>query len=123
MIEPNTIVVVSILRIVCGVFFIPHVIGKITQRQAAIDFFTLAGLKPVESFLNIALTLDLLLGVGLISGKITKYLPWIAMVYLLVCAAAVIRVERKWLWHIGGCEYPVFWAICCGLVGYSQWAP
>jgi len=123
MIEPNTIKIISFLSLVCGIFFIPHVIGKINQRQAAINFFTLAGLRPVKLFLNVALTLDLLLGVGLITRQLPKYLPWIAMVYLLVCAAAVIRVERKWLWHIGGCEYPVFWAICCGLVGYAQWAP
>jgi hypothetical protein len=22
----------------------------------------------------------------------------------------------KWLWNIGGCEYPLFWAICCAVV-------
>jgi len=120
MIEVKTIAVASILRIMCGLFFFPHVIGKISQRQAAIDFFTVVGFRPVGLFVNIALILDLLLGVGLITGQLQKYIPWIAMVYLLICAAAVIRVERKWLWHIGGCEYPVFWAICCGLVGYAQ---
>jgi hypothetical protein len=27
-------------------------------------------------------------------------------------------VSRKWLWHIGGSEWPVFWALCCAVVGY-----
>ena len=28
-----------------------------------------------------------------------------------------INVSRKWLWHIGGSEWPVFWALCCAVVG------
>ncbi len=120
MTEPSLATMTLCLRTICGLFFIPHVIGKIIQRDAALNFFTLAGFRPVVLFANLALILDLALGTGLVLGLLPHFLPWLAMAYLLICAGAVIRVERKWLWHIGGCEYPVFWAACCGLVGYAQ---
>jgi len=37
---------------------------------------------------------------------------------LLIAAAVNFSVSRKWLWHIGGSEWPVFWALCCAVVGY-----
>jgi hypothetical protein len=45
---------------------------------------------------------------------------WAACLYLLVAGAAVLKVAKKWLWHIGGCEFPIFWAICCGVVAASN---
>jgi hypothetical protein len=36
---------------------------------------------------------------------------------MFVATWAAWRVSnRKWLWNIGGCEYPLFWAICCVVV-------
>ena len=38
----------NILRIACAVFFIPHIIGKITV-PATLEFFVKAGFKPTIS--------------------------------------------------------------------------
>jgi hypothetical protein len=38
-------------------------------------------------------------------------------VFLCVAAWATWRYSGgKWLWQIGGYEYPLFWAICCVVV-------
>ncbi len=37
----------NILRIICALFFIPHIIGKITV-PATLDFFVEAGFKPPQ---------------------------------------------------------------------------
>ena len=37
-----------------------------------------------------------------------------ACAFLLAAAVTVWRYSKgKWLWNIGGCEYCLFWAICC----------
>jgi hypothetical protein len=41
---------------------------------------------------------------------------WASCVYLLIASAAVLKVTKKWLWHFGGCEYPLFWALCCAVL-------
>jgi putative oxidoreductase len=57
------------------------------------------------------------LAAGLILGVFTTYIAAIAALHLAVAAVAVYRVaDGKWLWNIGGYEYPVFWAICCVVV-------
>jgi putative oxidoreductase len=47
------------------------------------------------------------------------YLPYVRAIAASssVAAASVYRVSGgKWLWNIGGIEYPVFWAIACAAV-------
>jgi putative oxidoreductase len=36
----------NILRIICGLFFIPHMIGKYSEREFTMGFFKNAGLNP-----------------------------------------------------------------------------
>ena len=43
----------NILRIICGAFFIPHIIGKITV-PATLEFFVAAGFKPPANWMYIA---------------------------------------------------------------------
>ena len=43
----------NILRIACAVFFIPHIIGKITV-PATLEFFVKAGFKPPATWMYIA---------------------------------------------------------------------
>jgi putative oxidoreductase len=107
------------LRIICGFFFIPHAIGKFTARHAAFGFFHAAGFRPAPPFAYFAVVLELVLATLLIAGWYLRPVAWVAAIYLFIAAAAVIRVERKWLWHISGCEYPIFWGLCCGIVAAS----
>jgi putative oxidoreductase len=110
----------NVLRVLCGFCFIPHAIGKFTARDASFAFFSAAGFRPPALFAYLSMTLEVSVGILLVLGVAVKPAALVACVYLLVAAGAVIKVEKKWLWHIGGCEYPVFWAVCCGLVLLSS---
>ncbi|MDE2166951.1 MAG: DoxX family protein [Alphaproteobacteria bacterium] len=106
----------NILRIICGAFFIPHAYGKFFV-PAALDFFVAAKFRPPALWMYLACVIEVVLAVGLILGIFTTYLGAAAAIYLAVAAIAVYRVANgKWLWNIGGYEYPVFWAICCAVV-------
>jgi putative oxidoreductase len=93
----------NILRIICGAFFIPHIVGKITV-PATLEFFVAAGFKPPATWMYIAGAIESVLAVCLILGLYTVY------------AAATYKVKNCWIWVIGGVEYCVFWAICCLVV-------
>lgn len=109
----------TVLRIACGVFLVPHALGKFLARDAAIGFLTRAGFRPVKAFVVPAAAIELALAALLTTGVGAPLPAWLACAYLLIAAAAVIRVEKAWLWHLGGCEYPVFWAMCCALAAYA----
>jgi putative oxidoreductase len=110
----------NILRIICGAFFIPHIIGKITV-PATLEFFVKAGFKPPATWMYIAGAIETVLTIGLIFGIYTPYVAFIAFVHLLVAAVATYKVTNCWIWVIGGVEYCIFWALCCLVVSMHYW--
>ncbi len=107
----------NILRIMCGAFFIPHIYGKHFEREFTLGFFTKAGFKPPETWINIALVIEVALAIGLILGIFTTFVAWVAAIHMTVAAAATYRVSNgRWFWNLGGYEYNVFWTLCCVVV-------
>jgi len=106
----------DVLRLTCGFFFLPHIVGKITAREASLAFFQAARLRPAGAWRWAALLIESALAILLLFDLYAHAAAWAACVYLLIAAAAAFKVSRKWLWHIGGGEFPLFWAICCALV-------
>jgi uncharacterized membrane protein YphA (DoxX/SURF4 family) len=106
-----------VLRVICGIFFLPHAIGKFTAQEASFGFFRAAGFRPAQPYAYAAMIIEVILATLLIFGCCVRPAALLACIYLLIAAGAVFKVSKKWLWHIGGGEFPVFWAICCGIVG------
>ena len=106
----------NILRIICGAFFIPHIYAKFVVPEA-LGLFKAAGFKPAKTWMYISCVIEIVLAIALILGVYTTIAGAVGAVHLLVAAAAVWKVTGgKWLWNIGGYEYCLFWAICCGVV-------
>ena len=110
----------NILRIICGAFFIPHIIGKITV-PATLEFFVKAGFRPAATSMYIALVIETVLCVGLVLGIFTQYVAAIAFVHLLVAATATYKVTECWIWVIGGVEYCAFWMLSCVALAVLTW--
>ncbi len=107
----------NVLRIICGAFLIPHSFGKITAWDYSSGFFEKAGFRPPRVWLYVTLVFEAVLAVALILGIYTAYAAMVCVAFMAIAAAAVLRVSRgKWLWNLGGCEYPVFWGICAAAV-------
>ncbi|HEY2759049.1 MAG TPA: DoxX family protein [Pseudolabrys sp.] len=105
----------NLLRIICGAFFIPHIVGKVTV-PATLKFFTEVGFKPPAAWMGLAGAIEVVLSIGLIFGLYTSYIAAIAFIHLLVAAAAMYKLNRCWIWVIGGVEFCIFWALCCLVV-------
>jgi len=107
---------INILRLICGLFFIPHIYAKFFVPEA-LGFFVAAKFNPPKTWMYVACVIEIIISIGLIFAILPFYAGALGFIHLLVAAAAVWRVTSgKWLWNIGGYEYCVFWALCCLVV-------
>lgn len=109
------------LRIICGLFFVPHIAAKIYARPVTLGFFQAAGYRPAAFFMYLALIVETIVSAFLILGLFLPYTAWVAAIFMAVAAASVLKVSKgKWLWNLGGCEYLVFWVAACGIVALNS---
>ena len=109
------------LRILCGVWFIPHVMGKILNFDlAAANTFARAGLRPARFFVGATIVLEIAAGLGLVLNIQPKIAAALAVIVLGGAAYAVVKINGfNWRWQKQGPEYMIFWAATCVL---SVWA-
>jgi putative oxidoreductase len=113
---------VNILRLICGLFFIPHIYAKFFVPEA-LGFFVAAKFRPPAAWMYTACVIETFLAIGLIFAIVPVLAGALGFMHLLVAGGAVWKVTKgKWLWNIGGYEYCLFWAICCLIVAmhYSK---
>src|SRR3954468_2533282 len=66
----------NIIRIICGLFLFPHVLGKFaagTVSAGTVGFFAKAGFHPPEAWVWIAAIAETAAGVALVLGICTRY--------------------------------------------------
>ena len=105
----------NLLRIICAVFLVPHIIAKFTV-PAALKFYVDVGFKPPASWMYLSGAIETVLTIALFFDIYTAFFGFIGFIHLMVAAAATYKLTRKWVWVIGGIEYCVFWALCCLVV-------
>ncbi|TIR53477.1 MAG: DoxX family protein, partial [Mesorhizobium sp.] len=81
------------LRILCGVWFLPHLIGKVRNFDKAPVTFEKAGLKPGKAFLVLTIVLEVLAALGMIFNVYSKAATGCAIVVLLGAAYAVVKIN------------------------------
>lgn len=107
----------TLLRIVCGAFFIPHSVGKISEWEFSVGFFTKAGFPRPAWWTVAALIFEALVAACLLLGVFIRPAAILGAAFLAVAALACYRVSgRRWYWNFGGAEYCSFWALCCVIV-------
>jgi putative oxidoreductase len=107
----------NILRIVCGLFFIPLLLVKFQNQDFVKGFMAKVGLNPPIAWLYGAFVVEIIATIGLVFGIYTTYVATLAGVFLVVAAWSSYKYsEGKWIWNFGGGEYPLFWGICCFVV-------
>ena len=109
-----------ILRILCGLFLLPHLYTKSMNFNFMLGIYKEWQLNPPKTWLMASLTTEIICAPLLILGIWTKYAAILCAIFLLVATWAAWRNSKgKWLWNIGGCEYPFFWAIACIVVALA----
>lgn len=111
---------VVILRLICGLFFIPHIVGKFTE-PATLNFFKAAKFNPPEFWLYVSGAIEVVLTAGLVLNIYTPYVAAIAAVHMGVAGVATYKVTRKWIWVIGGAEFCFFWMLALIALALMTW--
>jgi putative oxidoreductase len=104
------------LRILCGVWFLPHCIGKIRNIGPASGTFEKAGLYPPRAFVVATILMEIVAGAGLVTGIWQEAAAALAVIVLAGASYAVIKINGfNWRWQKQGPELMVFWACACAL--------
>lgn len=105
-----------IVRILCGIWFLPHSIGKLRNIGMASLTFEKAGFRPGRAFVILTVVLELLAGIGLIFGIYERIAAGLAVIVLVGASYAVLKINGfNWRWQKLGPEYMLFWAAMCVL--------
>ena len=112
------------IRVVCGLFFLPHTIAKLGNIERASEIFRQGRPPPARFFVALTALLEVIAAFGLISGLYPRVGATIAAGILIAAAYAIARVhELKWRWQYPGIEYMLFWAIICLCAGFLPEIP
>lgn len=113
-----------VLRLICALFFFPHIYFKIVGNPPpALGFFVQAGFRPPALYMKLATVVESIAALGLLFGVYTHWAALLGAATLTTAAIAVCFFNRsvKWLWNLGGMEFPVFWALACIAVALLYW--
>lgn len=106
----------DLLRILCGIWFIPHAVLKVKNAPLAQETFANVGLKPGGLFLALTVAMELVAAAGLVFNIYPRIAAGLAVVVLLGASYAVLRMHGwNWRWNRSGPEYMVFWSLACVL--------
>jgi putative oxidoreductase len=116
----------NIVRIACGVFYLPHVVGKFTAfgvlNPGTVKFFAAAGMSPPEVWVYIAAASELSVAIALTLGICTRFASLGSAALMAVAVYSLQMVKGfGWTWNTGGYEYPVFWGICSLALAVYAW--
>jgi putative oxidoreductase len=107
----------TILRIMCGLFLLPHLYAKASNFEFTFNLYREFRLNPPKVWVYSCVVIETVCSISMVLGIATRYVALAEAVFLAVAAWAVWRYARgKWLWNIGGYEYCAFWSICCLVV-------
>ena len=106
----------AVLRVMCGLWFIPHCIGKLRNLGPASQTFAKAGLHPPRLFVILTIVLEVLAGLALVLNVQPRLGAAMAVLVLAGASYAVLKINGpNWRWQKQGPEYMLFWAAACVL--------
>lgn len=107
------------VRVVCGMFFLPHTIAKLSKIDRASMLFDKVGFRPPRFFVVLTALMEIFAAFGLVTGLYPRVAAIAATIVLVGAAYAIARTHTlMWRWQHPGIEYMLFWAVICLCVGF-----
>jgi putative oxidoreductase len=115
----NPIVVV---RLMCGLFYVPHVLFKVLGFSGSLVAFAKMGFEPPIFWLSLAIATEAICAVGLTLNIHTKYVGLMSGgVMALAIYGTFVTKGVHWMWNFGGVEYLAFWGIASASLAVHAW--
>jgi putative oxidoreductase len=113
---------VVVVRMMCGLFYIPHVLFKLQGFEGSAAAFAKMGFEPAVPWLLLAITTETLCAVGL---TLNMYVQFTGLMSAGVMALAVYGTFTTkgvhWMWNFGGVEYLAFWGVASFALAVAAW--
>jgi len=115
----NPIVVV---RLMAGLFYIPHIVFKLTGFAGSLAAFSKMGFEPALFWLSLAILTESLCAIGLTFNLYTRYVGLMSAGTMALAVYGTFATKGvHWMWNFGGVEYLVFWGVTSLALAVYAW--
>ena len=112
---------VVVLRLMCGLFYAPHILFKLGNMAGSAAFFGRV-LPYGEVMLYLALAAETACLIGLTLNILVKWLGFVSAGIMGIAVYATLMTKGAgWLWNLGGVEYLVFWGVSSVALAVHAW--
>ncbi len=110
------------VRIMAGLFYVPHAIFKITGFAGSLTAFGAMGFQPPVFWVSLAILTELLCAVGLTFNLYTRYVGLMSAGTMALAIYGTFATKGvHWMWNFGGVEYLVFWGVASLAIAAQAW--
>jgi putative oxidoreductase len=115
----NPIVVV---RLMAGLFYVPHVLFKLMGFSASVAAFGKMGFDPPLYWLLLAIVTETICAIGLTLNLYTRYIGLMSAGTMALAVYGTFATKGvHWMWNFGGVEYLVFWGVASLALAIYAW--
>ena len=113
---------VVVVRMMCGLFYIPHVLFKVLGFSGSLVGFAKMGFEPAVFWVTLAIIVETICVVGLTFNIYTKYVGLMSAGTMALAAYGTFATKGvHWMWNFGGIEYIAFWGIASVALAVHAW--
>lgn len=111
-----------VVRLMAGLFYIPHVLFKVMGFAGAAGAFGKMGFNPPEFWVTLAIITEIVCAIGLTLNIYTRYVGLASAGTMALAVYGTIMAKgAMWMWNFGGVEYLVFWGVASLALAVQAW--
>jgi putative oxidoreductase len=113
---------IIVVRLMAGLFYVPHVVFKLTAFGGSLSAFGNMGFQPPLFWVSLAILTESLCAVGLTLNLYTRYVGLMSAGTMALAVYGTFATKGvHWMWNFGGVEYLVFWGVTSLALAVHAW--
>jgi putative oxidoreductase len=113
---------VVIVRLMAGLFYIPHILFKLMGFSGSVAAFGRMGFEPALYWLLLAILVETICVVGLTLNLYTHFVGLMSAGTMALAVYGTFATKgMHWMWNFGGIEYLAFWGIASLALAVQAW--
>jgi putative oxidoreductase len=113
---------VVVVRLMAGLFYIPHVVFKLLGFAGSQVAFAKMGFQPPLFWVSLAILTEATCAIGLTFNLYTRYVGLMSAGTMALAVYGTFATKGvQWMWNFGGVEYLVFWGVTSIALAVQAW--
>jgi putative oxidoreductase len=111
-----------VVRLMCGLFYIPHALFKIMGFAGSLTAFAAMGFQPPMPWVLMAIITEVICAVGLTFNLHVQFVGLMSAGVMAFAAYGTFATKGvHWMWNFGGVEYIAFWGVSSFMLAVQAW--